>query len=80
MTCTLCGLHGFLLFYPFVLGMEALCTSDGIKASHSLPLVLVKYNRRIKIVKAMDAKRSCVIGWDIYMDKVEALCSRVLNE
>ena len=43
-----------------------------------VPSLQYKSLRNTKALKALDAKRSFVLERDVYMDKVEALCSRAL--
>ena len=34
--------------------------------------------RKTKAIKALEAKRHFVLGWDIFLDKVEMLCNHAL--
>ena len=62
--------------FPLFSSMAVYKPSEGVKDPSSIPSVFSKARRRDKSIKALDAKPSFVLGWDIYMDKVEALCCR----
>ena len=58
--------------------MVAPKNQDWMKERVLNPPLYFKPRRKTKLIKSLATKQICVLGQDVYMDKVKALCSRAL--